>query len=284
MADVRCHDSLLPLLTASHRSRRKAGATLLRHAIAAAIVAIIEPLVLDNVAILAEPDILGVTLDSDGRVANIWIGPVETQLGPISYRSVGALYAGLLEPIAIAARATTGLGTRRAQYSILDALQAEGARLERLAHVPPESEWIIELKAGTGLRAPTALRSIEVRPDASPPFELFLPRGCCAGTRALPADACPTCPLHPDDTTRRSATEEWLRTLTPADFHYIVGRARSDKVRTGRTGPAHVPGTNFIADSNAAWGELDERRHTPGVHSCGETFENCKSAVRWHPA
>ncbi|MBM3664010.1 MAG: hypothetical protein FJW94_14270 [Actinobacteria bacterium] len=250
MADARYHDSLLPLLTASHRSRRKAGATLLRYAIDAAIVAIIEPLALDNVAILVEPDTLGVTLDSDGHVANIWIGPVETQPGPISFRSVGALCAGLLEPVAIAARATTGLGTRRADYSILDALQAEGARLERLAHVPPESEWIIELKAGTGLRAPTALRSIEVRPDAGPPFELFLPRGCCAGTRALPADACPTCPLHSDDTTRRSATEEWLRTLTPADFVYVVGRARSERVSLGWTGPAQVAATNCIADSD----------------------------------
>lgn len=233
MADVGRHESLLGLVAAGHRSRRESGAMLLSHAIDAAIVAIIEPLVVDNVNVLVASDSLGVTLDDDGRLAGIWIGPVETRPPPTPIRSVGAQYRALLEPIALAVRVTTGLGSRGAAYSMLDALQADGARLQRRAGVPPESGLISELQAGTGLRLRTALRSIEVRPDSGPPFNLHIPRGCCAGTRTLPADACPTCPLHLDDATRRSATEEWLRTLTPADYLYVVGRARPSAVEGG---------------------------------------------------
>lgn len=185
---------------------------------------LIGPLVLDRIALDVEADDIGAVLDEDGDVVALWSRGCARAAAPEPAAAVGAAAWRLLEPVAASARAEGRLGARGVRAIVMDGIVGACERLERTCgrEGSGTADGLLVGAAPDGFRRG---RQLSVRPDAGPPVTLRVPRTCCVLSDAPHDDACPTCPRHQDDATRRRLAEEWLRELDEPDFRWTVGRS-----------------------------------------------------------
>lgn len=219
LADGNRLPAALAALRTGQREVPQSGTALLRSAISATVWSVAAPFMLDDVTLLpiAAGDI-GVVI-ADGEHRHSWTS------GRTSHRAdpsdVGALMAAVLVPVLHAIREAEPLRARGTHAYLHDALRG---RLSLVQRHRGHDDLAEEILRATGLQRAQPARHLDITPDAGPVITLPLPRVCCVGGRRPDDDSCPTCNLHPDDSTRRRLTETWLRSLDATDFHHVTGR------------------------------------------------------------
>ncbi len=205
--------------------RRQAALMSIHYAVAAVANLLIAPLALDGITLEAQAHQVGVVMEENGSLREVWIGKDYRVHSEVGIARLGTCLKNILEPIVEAAHQVTGFGRRGIDLVLFDAVERGCQRIGNAREVIPAPGWVKELLTALGDLKPKPARTFTVQTDDGPSIEMTIPRVCCMLARHATAHSCPTCPQHtPEDRVR--VTEDWLKTLDPDGFRAETGRER----------------------------------------------------------